>query len=84
MSDEMACVELVELVTEYLEGELSDDERGAFRDHLRGCDGCTAYVEQFRALGRVAAASPPERLSRSAEEQVLAVFRRWVDHRPSP
>jgi anti-sigma factor RsiW len=84
MSEEMACVELVELVTEYLECKLSGDEREAFQDHLRGCDGCAAYVEQFRALGRVAAASPPERFSQSAEEQALAMFRRWADHRASP
>lgn len=82
MSEEMTCVELVELVTQYLDGQLSTEEREAFREHLRGCDGCTAYVEQIRALHRVAAAVPPERLSVDAEEQILELFRRWSDQHP--
>ena len=42
------CRELVELVTAYLEGDLSSGERKRFDAHLAGCDGCTTYVEQMR------------------------------------
>lgn len=50
------CRELVELVTAYLDGVLSAQERRHVDNHLAGCDGCTAYLEQIRAtielLGR--------------------------------
>ena len=46
------CRELVELVTAYLEGALSSGERKRFDAHLAGCDGCTTYVEQMRAIYR--------------------------------
>ena len=51
--DELACRELVELVTEYLEGRLSPTERLRFEAHLVGCSGCRAYLDQMRATLRV-------------------------------
>jgi len=45
---EMACRELVELVTDYLEDALSRRDRRRFEAHLAGCPHCTLYLEQFR------------------------------------
>src|SRR5262245_1351569 len=45
---EMACHEVEELVTAYLEGGLSPQERDRFEAHRQGCPGCTAYVSQLR------------------------------------
>jgi anti-sigma factor RsiW len=45
---EPICADVVELVTEYLEGRLPDSERRRVDEHLTECDGCTAYVEQMR------------------------------------
>jgi anti-sigma factor RsiW len=44
------CREFVELVTDYLDGALPDDERARFEAHLAECDGCTAYLEDMRRL----------------------------------
>jgi len=62
---DLACRELVELVTDYLENALSATERERFEAHLADCEGCDAYVEQVRATirlaGRAAALEePPE------------------------
>ena len=63
---DLTCQELVELVTDYLEGDLGSQERARFEAHLEECDGCRAYVDQMRAtvdLTRAAGAapaSPPE------------------------
>ena len=46
--DTLSCQELVELVTDYLEGRLAWVDRARVETHLRGCDGCSAYVEQMR------------------------------------
>ncbi len=44
----LSCQELVELVTDYLEGALSPADLRRFEDHIAGCDGCTEYLAQFR------------------------------------
>ena len=48
--DPLVCREFVELVTDYLDGALPDDERARFEAHLAECDGCTAYLEDMRRL----------------------------------
>jgi anti-sigma factor RsiW len=74
---QMSCKELVEVITEYLEGTLFAEDRGRFERHLAGCDGCQAYLEQMRetisALGHL----PPESLSPEAERALVEAFRGW-------
>jgi anti-sigma factor RsiW len=71
----MICQELVELVTDYLEGRLPDATRQELEEHLAACDGCTAYIEQMRltlvALGRI----PEETISPEARDALTAAFR---------
>jgi anti-sigma factor RsiW len=43
------CQEVVELVTDYLEGTLPPDQTTLFEQHLNFCDGCVWYLEQMRA-----------------------------------
>jgi MFS family permease len=45
--DELACKELVELVTDYLDGVLPPDLNDKFQQHLKGCGGCGEYVRQI-------------------------------------
>jgi hypothetical protein len=45
--DEFACKELVELVTDYLDGVLPPELKDKFQAHLAGCDGCVEYVRQI-------------------------------------
>jgi anti-sigma factor RsiW len=73
----LACQELVELVTDYLEGRLPAADRERFDGHIAGCDACTNYLEQMRmtlqALGRI----PEESISVQAREELLVAFRNW-------
>jgi MFS family permease len=46
---DVACRELVALVTDYLDGVLPAGWRAGLDRHLAGCDGCTTYLEQIRA-----------------------------------
>ena len=46
--EEMVCIELVELVTAYLEDRLPPLDRQRFDEHLAACAPCRNYVEQFR------------------------------------
>jgi anti-sigma factor RsiW len=75
--EKLSCQELVELVTDYLEGILPEAERERFDAHLATCDGCSTYVEQMRATLRVTGELAPASLSEEAEESLLAAFRTW-------
>jgi anti-sigma factor RsiW len=80
-TDEMACIELVEVVTEYLEGTLSERDRRRFEAHLAECPYCVEYLKQFRqtiaAMGELRVESiAPER-----RQELLEAFRGWRDAR---
>lgn len=74
---EMACRELVELVTDYLEDRLSPVDRARFEAHLAECEACRTYLEQFRKTIRALGRLPEESLSPEARDTLLAAFRRW-------
>jgi anti-sigma factor RsiW len=69
------CQEIVELVTDYIEGVLDADMTAEVEAHLELCDGCNIYVEQMRttirALGRV----PVDTLSEAAQAELVHAFR---------
>jgi hypothetical protein len=46
--DELVCQDVVEVVTDYLDGALPADRSDDFESHLAECDGCTEYVGQIR------------------------------------
>src|SRR3954451_12537419 len=48
--DEIVCIELVELVTDYFEAALSQDDRRRFEEHLAACGPCVRYVDQLRTM----------------------------------
>ena len=75
--DKLTCREVVELVTDYLEGALPADEAELFEQHLQLCDGCERYLDQVRttiaSVGRIR----EEDLPAETREQLLAAFRDW-------
>jgi anti-sigma factor RsiW len=75
----LACRELVELVTEYLDGSLSRRDRARFDAHIAGCPNCTAYLEQFRETIRLTGTLRLEDVEPAAREELLDAFRGWKD-----
>ena len=73
----MICKELVELVTDYLEGTLPADVRARMDQHLAGCDGCTHYLEQMRQTIRLTGQVREENLSQPQRDDLLRLFRDW-------
>lgn len=73
----IVCRQAVELVTDYLQGALSERDRARFEAHLAECPHCSRYLEQMRAtitaLGRV----EPESLDPEARDDLVALYRRW-------
>jgi hypothetical protein len=72
---ELSCQEIVELVTEYLEGTMDEPLRIAFREHLAKCDGCAHYLEQIEATIRIAGTLEPAALSPEFHAGLLQAFR---------
>jgi anti-sigma factor RsiW len=77
LTRDMACQELVELVTAYLEGSLSRSDRRRFRAHIRGCEHCTAYVEQMRQVIEATGRLTVDDIGPAAREELLEAFRGW-------
>jgi anti-sigma factor RsiW len=50
----MTCRGLTDFLGAYLDGELSEQVRGRFDEHLAACSECSAYVETYRATVRLA------------------------------
>jgi anti-sigma factor RsiW len=76
--EHLRCIELVELVTDYLEGALPDDVRARFEAHLAGCDGCTTYVEQIRRTIAMCGRMDVGDLDPAARAALLHAFRGWA------
>ena len=76
---EMACRELVEVVTDYLEGRLPDEDRHRFEHHLAECPYCVEYVEQMRATIGALGDITPEAIAPETQESLLEAFRGWRD-----
>jgi anti-sigma factor RsiW len=73
----MTCREVVELMTDYLEGALSTADRARFEQHLASCAGCTAYLEQLRVSLRVVGAMAAEPVPEAQRSELVAAFRDW-------
>jgi anti-sigma factor RsiW len=77
----ISCRELVELVTAYLDGALSDDVSSRMEAHLRLCAPCAEYVEQVRTTARLAAFATVELELRPDRDALLTAFREFQQAR---
>jgi anti-sigma factor RsiW len=73
----LSCQEVVELVTDYLEGALPPRELELFEHHLSRCAGCTAFVEQMRATITLTRTVRADDLSPATRAAIVEDFRGW-------
>lgn len=74
--DTLDCNEVVELVTDFLEGDLDPHAELRFTNHVRGCVGCSRYLEQVEQTIELLRELPePEHLPASTRTELLATFR---------
>jgi anti-sigma factor RsiW len=75
--EEMSCRELVDVITDYLEGTMAEDDSARFEAHLGECPYCVNYLDQMRdtiaALGELSEDS----IDPGTREELLAAFRGW-------
>jgi anti-sigma factor RsiW len=76
--EEVACRQVVELVTDYFEGDLPDPLRAAVERHLALCPPCVRYVEQMRSTAASLHEIYVESITPAARADLLAAFRGLV------
>jgi anti-sigma factor (TIGR02949 family) len=75
--EDLTCKEVVEIVSDYLEGALSPEDRERFETHLTGCEGCTSYLEQMRETIRLTGRLTEEQVPVEQRERLRQAFRDW-------
>lgn len=73
----LVCRKAVSLMTDYLEGVLSDRDRARLESHLAGCPHCTEYLAQMRVTIDAAGRVDPEDLPPEALDDLVFLYRQW-------
>ena len=81
---EMPCAELVERVTDYLEGALPEHDAHRLEVHLGECEHCVDYVDQLRRTRTLTGELRTADLSPPMRDELLAAFARWRDELQRP
>ena len=59
------------------DGELSSVEQRRLDEHLAGCEGCAAYLDQLRTTIRLSGRLSEEAVPSEAMGPLLEAFRAW-------
>lgn len=79
MSDRtLTCHEVIEIITDYLEGALPANDRRRVEEHLAICDGCTTYLEQMRETIRLTGMLTEEQIPEDQKQRLVEAFRTWI------
>jgi anti-sigma factor (TIGR02949 family) len=76
--DDQQCLELVDSLTEYLDGDLNERQRRRIEAHLEECPGCRAALGQFQTVIRLTGqltAADVERIDASVRDRLMATLR---------
>ena len=73
----LVCQQVVELVTDYLEGVLPAADHRRLEAHLADCPHCTEYLAQIRETIRLAGRVTPEDLTQAMRTDLTDLYRRW-------
>ena len=79
--DDISCRELVELVSDYLDGALTASDRARLESHVAACGNCAAYVRQMRETITLMGQLPTQTLSVETEAHLRVAFREWKARR---
>ena len=84
VAEALSCQELVELVTDYLEGALPEADRRRFDEHIGACPHCSAYLEQMRLVIKASGRLGEGDIEPAARLELLDAFRDWKRDRGAP
>ena len=73
----LACREVTELVTDYVEGRMSWWNRVRFQLHVGMCRHCREYLRQMRTTRKLVGSLPGLPVPPDVEAELLRRFRDW-------
>jgi predicted anti-sigma-YlaC factor YlaD len=74
---DIACRDLVEMVTDYLEDALDSDSATRIEEHLVICEPCAVYIDQMRLTSKAVGAVAAETPTPAERASLLLAFRDW-------
>jgi anti-sigma factor RsiW len=75
--EDLVCQQIVELVTNYLEGALPAPERRGFETHIAACEHCTEYLEQMRMTILLSGRLRTSDLTPAMRQEFSALYSSW-------
>jgi anti-sigma factor RsiW len=75
--EEMSCRELVDVITDYLEGTMAPADRARFEAHLTECPYCANYLDQMRETVGALGGLTEDSISPRTLDELLDAFRGW-------
>ncbi len=72
-----SCQELTELVTDYLEDEMSFGDRVRFKMHVAMCPPCKRYLNQMKVTVETLGSVPAPVIPPDVKDDLMAAFRDW-------
>ena len=81
-AEDLTCAELVELVSDYIDGALALDDRVRFEEHLTICSGCANYLDQMRTTIALSGRLRVYDLSPEVRADLVDAFRGWRANSP--
>lgn len=75
-----SCREMLEHLSEYLDGELDSASCAEIESHMRGCEPCVAFLRSLRATVAHVASLPKPALSDEAKRACLEAYERYRRH----
>jgi predicted anti-sigma-YlaC factor YlaD len=58
--EDLRCIDVVTVLSAYLDDELGREQRAGIDDHLAGCQGCRNALAQLRTVKRLTGRLTPE------------------------
>jgi predicted anti-sigma-YlaC factor YlaD len=81
-AEDLTCAELVELVSDYIEGALTSEERARIEEHLIVCEGCVNYLDQMQKTIALTGRLRVDDLAPEALAELVDAFRGWRANSP--
>jgi predicted anti-sigma-YlaC factor YlaD len=72
--EDITCREIVQLVTDYLEGALSPERTESVELHLSYCGGCANYLDQMRAAIRLSGTLTEDAVPPNLQAELVRAF----------
>ena len=74
-TDDLACIDAIELMTDYLEGALPVRDAKRLEAHLGWCPGCADYLDQLRTIAGSLSGLSEDLLPAGMRDELIAAFR---------